>query len=373
MKILVAGDFCPQHRVAALFEQDDYASVLGAVKPIVSEADYSIVNFECPVCKGGEVPIEKNGPNLKCTEKGIKAVTWAGFDCVTLANNHFLDYGEEGVTNTLEACKKYHIDVVGGGQNLKSASSILYKEVGAQKLAIINCCEHEFSIATENTAGSNPLNPIQQYYDIKEARSKADYVLVIVHGGIEHFQLPSPRMQEAYRFFVDAGADAVVNHHQHCFSGYELYKGKPICYGLGNFCFDKNKEMANSWYEGVMCEISFEGTTNFRMIPYQQCKIAPSVDIDMNSDILEKIASLNNTISAKGLLEIECETYLERTKMAYINSLVPYGRFVTWLRRKGLIKSTLPKRWLIAASNHINCESHLDRMRQAINSLMVKN
>ena len=84
----------------------------------------------------------------------------------------------------------------------------------------------------------NPLLPIQQFYKIQEAKENADYVLVIVHGGIEHYQLPTSRMIETYRFFIDAGADAVVNHHQHCYSGYERYKSKPIIYGLGNLLFD---------------------------------------------------------------------------------------------------------------------------------------
>ncbi len=61
MKVLVAGDFCPQNRVAALFDKGNYASVLGEVKPIIEQADYSIVNFECPVTKGSEKPIEKQG------------------------------------------------------------------------------------------------------------------------------------------------------------------------------------------------------------------------------------------------------------------------------------------------------------------------
>ena len=134
---------------------------------------------------------------------------------------------------------------------------ILYKEIGDKKLAVINCCEHEFSIATETTAGSNPLNPISQYYAIKEAKEKADYVLVIVHGGHEHYQLPSTRMQETYRFFIDVGADAVVNHHQHCYSGYEYYNGKPIMYGLGNFCFDEGLKKTKQWHEGYIVEISF--------------------------------------------------------------------------------------------------------------------
>lgn len=83
---------------------------------------------------------------------------------------------------------KYGIDTVGAGKNLKEASKVFYKQIGDQLLAVINCCEHEFSIATEHEAGANPLNLIQQYYQIKEAREKADNVLVIVHGGHEHFQ-----------------------------------------------------------------------------------------------------------------------------------------------------------------------------------------
>ncbi len=228
MRVLIAGDFCPQYRLAELFNKEDYQSVLGDVKDAIAGTDYSIVNFECPIADEEDKPITKAGPNLRCSKNGLKAVKWAGFDCVTLANNHFNDFGASGIKKTILACKEIELDAVGGGMNLAEAAHILYKGVCGKQLAIINCCEHEFSIATESRAGSNPLNPIQQYYAIKEARGKADYVLVIVHGGHEHYQLPNPRMQETYRFFIDAGADAVVNHHQHCYSGYEILMVSPF-------------------------------------------------------------------------------------------------------------------------------------------------
>ena len=201
MKILIAGDYCPHNRVAGLFERDEYDSVLSDVKDVIEGADYSVVNLECPVTKGGERPITKYGPNLHCSEKGVEALKWVGFNCVTLANNHFFVFGADGIENTLAVCKKYGFDTVGGGRNLQEASNILYGSICGETLAIINCCEHEFSIATETSAGSNPLNPIQQYYSIKEAKQNVDYLLVIVHGGHEMYQLPSPRMQETYRFF----------------------------------------------------------------------------------------------------------------------------------------------------------------------------
>ena len=167
MKVLVAGDFCPRARVADAFEHGDYESVLGDVRNITSCADYSIVNLECPLVTGKMEPIEKVGPNLNCSQNGLDAIRWAGFDCVTLANNHFLDYGACGVRETIDYLKEKNIDFVGAGGNLKEASQVLYKELDGERLAIINCCEHEFSIATESSPGSNPLDPIQQYYSIK--------------------------------------------------------------------------------------------------------------------------------------------------------------------------------------------------------------
>lgn len=371
MKILVAGDFCPQYRVAELFEKGDFAAVLGEVKPSIEQADYSIVNFECPITKGGESPIEKCGPNLQCSECGMDAVKWAGFSCVTLANNHFLDYGEEGVANTLDACQKYGIDVVGGGRNLQEAARILYKEINGQTLAVINCCEHEFSIATKNTAGSNPLNPIQQYYAIQEAKQKADYVLVIVHGGNEHYQLPSPRMQETYRFFVDAGADAVVNHHQHCYSGYETYKGKPIFYGLGNFCFDKNRQMQNTWYDGYMVGISFtQQDVEFEMLPYYNCKGNARVVLYTNEEqegFKSVIKELNQIICKENILLERYEHYIKGEKIDYLFEPY-YNRILTALYNRHLLPSLVSKRRKLLLLSYIQCESHITKVINKLRS-----
>ncbi len=366
MKILIAGDFCPKYRVAEKFEQSDFDSVLGEVRDIIFDADYSIVNFECPVTKGGEKPILKQGPNLQCSEKGIEAVKWTGFDCVTIANNHFFDYGKEGVENTLRACEKYGIDTVGGGMNLQEASKILYKEVAGKTLAIINCCEHEFSIATDSTAGSNPLNPIQQYYAIKEARTKADYVLVIVHGGHEHYQLPSPRMQETYRFFVDAGADAVVNHHQHCYSGYEVYKEKPIFYGLGNFCFDVKGKHDSIWNEGYMVVLDItDKRTKAECIPYVQCDKEAKVFLLNNrkdSKFTETIKNINKIVSNKDELIKEYAKYIERNSRLHA-VFSPYtNKILIFLCSHGVIPSFISKKKMTKILAYIQCESHLPKV-----------
>jgi poly-gamma-glutamate synthesis protein (capsule biosynthesis protein) len=364
MKVLVAGDFCPQKRVSAAFHQEGYQRVLGGIKPVVEAADFSLVNFECPVTKGKGTPISKFGSSLQCSEKGMEAVRWAGFDAVTLANNHFYDYGEEGVDATLEACRKYGISTVGGGHDIREASETLYRRVNGQTLAVINCCEHEFSIATDQKGGSNPLHPLRQYYAIQEARSKADHLLVVVHGGHEHFQLPSPRMQETYRFFIDAGADAVVNHHQHCYSGYEVYHGKPVFYGLGNFCFDLPGYSNPAWYEGYLVVLEFgDGNPGFTLLPYRQCCGNPGVEPLPQNAFEDKLKELNAVISDPERLRAAIEEYYDSCAETFSNVLEPIrNRFYLGAKRRGWLPSLIGRSRKLYAADVILCESHRDKL-----------
>lgn len=375
MNILIAGDFCPLDVVEQSFRRRDYELILGEVSPIINNTDYSIVNLECPVCYGGEKPINKCGPNLSCSENGVEAIKWVGFKCVTLANNHFLDFGKEGVENTMNACAKLGVDKVGGGRNIQEASQILYKTINGKKIAIINCCEHEFSIATEATAGCNPLNPIQQYYSIKDAKQEAEYVLVIVHGGHEHYQLPSIRMQETYRFFIDAGADAVVNHHQHCYSGYEVYKEKPIFYGLGNFCFSKSGKIDDIWNYGYMVKIYFETNVTFDIFPYKQCSKEPSIRMLDKKDFNNKLGTLCGIINNPIRLKREVDNYYHDCEKSIENLLEPLLVFKLFssLRRRKLAPSLVTKRWLIKLFNFVICESHRDKMQYYLEKKIKEN
>lgn len=365
MKVLVAGDYRPSGEAEECFETGDFNSMLGEVKNVTSKADYGIVNLEAPVVLHEAVPISKCGPALKSKACDLDALKWAGFNCVTLANNHFRDYGDIGVKDTINSCLNIGIDTVGGGRNLEEASQILYKTISGQRLAIINCCEHEFSIATDRASGSNPLNPIRQYYDIQEARQKADRVLVIVHGGIEHFQLPTPRMIETYRFFIDAGADAVVNHHQHCYSGYEVYKDCPIFYGLGNLFFFSSKDRSGKWTEGFIIIIDFSDTIpSFQLYPYIQNAEEWGVFFK-NSDYYDKdLCFLNENIENQEALEREIEKYYNHNTNMISNVFEPIqNKYYLYAKNKGWLPSLISKRKLLHAKGVVNCESHLDKLK----------
>lgn len=369
MKVIITGDLCPKERVAQDFANGDYKA-LAAMKPFFEQVDYSIVNLECPILKGDEKPIIKNGPNLHADMHTLEALKEIDVDCVTLANNHFRDFGDDGVLNTLSELSKYGIDNVGGGKNLSEAAAIFYKKIKNETLAIVNCCEPEFSIATETHCGSNPLNPIQQFYAIQEAKQKADYVLVIVHGGVEHYQLPTPRMQETYRFFINAGADAVVNHHQHCYSGYEIFNGKPIFYGLGNLCFDNVSKRKSIWNEGYMVELLFsKSSINFSLIPYHQCDSEPKVVLYSETEkqtFNRHIEELNDIIADHAVLERKYVELKQSTRMKYRSHIEPYkSKLMRFLFRKHLLPSFMRSKYVVI-KNMIECESHRERLLDAI-------
>lgn len=371
MKIIIAGDFSPRYELNKIIDTGNYALLFDEIIPYISISDYAIVNFETVIPTLDSKPIRKCGPNLRTSAHAVDAIKYAGFNIVTIANNHVYDFGDAGLEYTLNILKDKGVNYVGAGKNLNEASRILVLEKGDIKVALINCCEHEFSIVTDEHCGCNPINPIHQYYDIKKAKDECDYVVVIVHGGHEHFQLPSLRMQEAYRFFIDAGADVVVNHHQHCYSGMEEYNGKYIFYGLGNFLFDKKRgEYTENWCSGFLLQLNFEEhEIKFEVIPYKQCLNSPRVQPLKNhndiSDFETNFNRLNEIISSPDMLRNEIDNFYSNiADKDILVSFEPYSnRYLKAAYYRKLIPPFFKGKKLVRLLNILECESHNDIAR----------
>lgn len=367
MKLVIAGDLAPRARAQEMLDNNNYFGCFKDVKNILAGFDYAIVNFETNIPTPYSQPIEKNGPNLKTTPEVIDLIKYLGFNVVTLANNHFYDYGDDAVNNTISLLDRADIRHVGGGRNITEARKILFLKKDNETIALINACEHEFSIANDTHGGSYGIDPIKIYQDIKLAKEQADYIIVIIHGGHEHFQLPSLRMQEWYRFFIEVGADVVVNHHQHCFSGMEEYKGKPIYYGLGNFLFDlTTQNKRTSWNEGILLELEFSNKKIYhKPIPYIQFEKNPSIDIIQDtSDFIQRFEKLNSIISNRDELSKNIDNFYKKNRKGIYGIFQPYfGRILKSAYYRGFLPSLLSKKKQLAILNLTECESHLDRLR----------
>ena len=375
MKVLVAGDYYPNERATARIERNDTAFVDSSIRDLIKSSDFSIVNFECPIVEGNDsLPILKSGPNLKTGRYAATFLKQLGFSMSTLANNHTLDYGGEALLYTKKCLESEGILTVGVGNSLNDAEKTAFVNVDGKKLAIINCCEHEYSIASDRSPGANPLNPIKQFYRIKEAKEQADYVLMIIHGGNEHFQLPSPRMQEVYRFFIEQGADAVVNHHQHCPCGYEVWNGKPIFYGIGNFCFDNlNGDNNKMWNYGYLVVLDFSDVAQFSIHPYCQFGDKPTIEALKDKDkeqFIQRIESLNIVVASPDDVKVHYDDAMKKMAQGLKFLFTPWqGRLSIKLYERGLLPSLMNKKKTIYYHNCLQCESQKDKIQVLLDSI----
>lgn len=367
ISIIVAGDFSPKERLQRAIDCNEWQGLFPGVRELLNKADYSIVNFESTIANNSDKPIKKIGSHLETTYPSMFVLKSLGFDMITLANNHSLDYGADALRRTIKEAGLNGIANVGAGKNLDESRKPKMITLKGATIAIINCCENEFSIATETDAGANPLDFVDISRQIKECKGSADYVLLIIHGGVEHFPYPSPRMKKLYRFFIDQGADAIVNHHQHCFCGYEVYQGKPIFYGVGNFCFDSSADRRvreQSFCSGCFVELLFSDSIGFNIYPYVQCGKIPGLYLLEGDDLRafeDRMNELNSALEDDHKLSLLFHQ-MSVSKQGFIyRGFRPYNtRFMKGLYSHRVLPSFLSRGRLKEIQSIVRCESHRD-------------
>ena len=374
MKILITGDLVVSK------EYETNKLIDEKVISLFHSSDYNIVNLEAPITTG-QSRINKTGPHLKSDLRGTKDVlSVLKIDLVTLANNHIFDYNDQGVKETIRFCNENNISTVGAGVNKIDAAKILYFHTPEGKIGIINIAENEWASATESTAGANGMNLIDDIYSIQETREKCDFVFVIVHGGHEYYNLPSPRIQKQYRFYVDNGADLVIGHHTHCISGMEVYKNREIYYSLGNFLFTKPSEFED-WYNGIVLQVEISQNKKIQTKPIfiKQSKEDFSLsfikDIEYD-DINYRFIKYSNLIRNESSLNKSWEEYIKEKQIQYEN----YWSILSFVNNKFLrfgfnkigrkIKRTQKGRTLLL--NLLRCEAHADISKEVLRNNLHK-
>lgn len=256
MKIIIGADIVPTKSNIELFKLGDTEALIGSeLKKIISEADMKIFNLEVPLTKVVS-PIKKHGPALYADPGSIQGLKGINPDFFTLANNHILDQGEEGLLSTVNLLREFGIAFAGAGQNsAEAAKAYIFCRMGI-KIGIYCCTEHEFSIASENSAGANLFDPLESLEHISNLKSQCDYVIVLYHGGKEEYRYPSPYLQKVCRKIVDRGADFVICQHSHCIGCEEKRNNGLIVYGQGNFLFDDTDN--EFWKTGLLIELVIE-------------------------------------------------------------------------------------------------------------------
>jgi hypothetical protein len=262
-----AGDinFDEESKPVARYDRESKGILGGLSKDLVEEmnaADIMMLNNEFAYSTRGTKTPDKSY-TFRADPSRVDILHEMGVDIVSLANNHALDYGPDALMDTFTTLEEAGIDYVGAGKNLARAEAPVYYTVGGKKIAFLASSKVIFDMswyASENSPGMvGTYDPAPLIKEIKKASENSDYVVVFVHWGVERNDYPEKYQRDFAKKYIDAGADIVVGCHPHVMQGFELYKGKPIAYSLGNFWFN------NSHRESGLLKIYVDPDDTLRM------------------------------------------------------------------------------------------------------------
>lgn len=369
--VLVFGDICPDNNYRRLFDKNVPFS--DAVVSDIQKTSLVIANLECPATMNN-VPIVKTGPNLRAEPCDLKLLSDIGFDLLSLANNHILDYGILAVQETIERAGECGIKTVGAGRNINDSRRPVIMNVESKKVGIISFAEAEFNLATEFAPGANHFDPYTSFDDVRKLKKNSDYVIVLYHGGIEHYKYPSPLLQKKCRKFVMSGADLVLCQHSHCIGTMERITDGTIVYGQGNSVFGYREGNA-SWNEGWAVEIELEtGKLLFRLLkatPDGVVYASEKEEEERLRQMLEESCCLDDQEQIESLWSSFCQTQAAMD----LPMLFGRGRVFNKLNRligNRLIKALYSRRKQRITMNLIRCESHHEVLQTILENAILK-
>lgn len=237
--VAAVGDMCFDSAPKRLIRAQGGAAPFAAVASRLRSADVTVGNLECPLSTRG-APVAGKTYTFQGDPRATAGLASAGFDLVSLANNHARDYGTTALLDTFGYLRKAGIAWAGAGANRTAAwTPAIITRKGA-RIAYLGFSE----ITPANFVATNSSPGTAYTYDIakvcaaiRAAHAKADYVVVSFHWGVERQYTPTARQVSDGRAAVRAGADLVLSHHPHVVQGVEFYRRGLIAYSLGNFVF----------------------------------------------------------------------------------------------------------------------------------------
>ena len=264
----------------------DFSYIWGdAMKELERVApDLRLINLETSITKSDDYWRGK-GINYRMHPKNITAVTAAGIDFCSLANNHVLDWGYSGLAETLETLRKMNIKSAGAGQNFEEAASPALLEVSGKGRIVV----FSFASVTSGVPGSwaaseqRPgVNLLSDFSDktvrkirekVKSVKQQGDVVVATIHWGSNWgYEVPQEQREFAHNLIDNAGVDVIHGHSSHHVKGIEVYKGKLVLYGCGDFLND---------YEGIRGYEEFRDDLGLMYFVGIDIKTGGLIDLDM--------------------------------------------------------------------------------------------
>ena len=276
--LAAVGDIMLGRRVGARHRADPGTPLKPLAKRLAG-AEITVGNFESTLSAAGSPT--QGGDSFAASPRVRSALRAAGFDLLSLANNHVGDYGDNALRQTLASFDSGKIKTVGAGRNLAAARRPVIIERDGVRVGFLAVDSiGESPAATRTRAGTNRLNmpprtgPLNRSHlrritaDIRALDTRVDAVVVLTHWGTQYTHRPESSQRSAARAFADAGADLVIGGHPHWTQGYEMAGSAVVVHSLGNFVFDMDFQTKTR--EGIFLEVvMWDGTVKaVEPVPY---------------------------------------------------------------------------------------------------------
>jgi len=290
--IIAGGDIMLSRGIKKYMEQSGYNYPFINIKDMIKEYDIAFANLESPISNNGAMFNPNKGIYFKAEPSCAEGLRYSGFDVLSLANNHALDWGSEAINDTMNILSKSGIRFTGVGRTRDEAIKPTVFNLNGSSVAFIAYNDiYPFSIKEgKNSIQVLKLDETKLKEELSNLKQKYDILIVSVHTGREYIQYPEAKKISIMRKMIDYGADVVLGSHPHVVQGIEIYKNKLISYSLGNLIFDQNWSKETSF--GLLLEINFldKMITSFNpLIVYINNGQACIVNNDDSRNILSNI------------------------------------------------------------------------------------
>lgn len=370
-KILIGADIVPTKSNMQYFTNGNAEYLVGKdLLNILDDADYSIMNLETPLTDI-KSEIVKCGPCLCANTTTVTGLKRINPHFYTLANNHILDQDVQGLESTIQCLKLNNIAFAGVGNTKSEAAKPYIALINGISVGIYCCAEHEFSIVSDEKAGANPYDALYSFDHVRDLKGKVDIVIVLFHGGKEHYRYPSPELRRIFRKFVESGADYVIAQHTHCVGCIERYMSGTLVYGQGNFLFDNSD--SDYWATSILLRIIINDNKehSLEVLPLMKKKECVRLASGNIKDaILKSLIERSESIQKKGFIDKEYVKYSEEMrKEYYLRLLGSLGRnfivrMINKLTRYRFLDLIYKRTSLIVIENCFDCEAHRELISQ---------
>jgi poly-gamma-glutamate synthesis protein (capsule biosynthesis protein) len=241
VSLIAIGDILLDRGVRREIVDHGYDYPYLKVKKLLSSADITFGNLECPISDRGNPVFKRPDIIFRADKENARELKKAGFDILNLANNHSMDYGSIALMDTIEVLEKNNITPLGAGQNKASAHEPVFINKKGLRIGFLGYSifppEGYVSLDDKPDVSKTDMDTIVG--EINAAKQQCDFLTVSFHWGTE-YEFYAGEMQKQYAHTaVDSGADLILGHHPHVLQELEWYKDKLILYSLGNFIFDR--------------------------------------------------------------------------------------------------------------------------------------